>query len=272
MLKIGDFSKLTRISIRMLRHYDEIGLLKPDSVDNFTNYRYYSAAKLSAANRITALKDMGFSLAVISEIMSQYHDAEQLKKYLQIKLAEVKEQSGQIQYRLNLLETTILKLGKDDTIMKYDVTLKEMPKRYVASLRKIIPTYQDEGTLWNQMSEEIGCNLQMANPSYSLAVFHDEGYKENDVDVEIQIAVQGQYKNTENVIFKTVEPVKMASAVYKGSYDQITEVNEAVAAWVSDNGYDYNGPMFNIYHVSPGHDPNPENWVTEVCYPVKKAQ
>jgi len=154
--------------------------------------------------------------------------------------------------------------------MKYNVTLKEIPKRYVASLRKIIPSYQDERLLWEQMGKETACVGQMANPSYSLAVFHDEGYKESDVDVEIQIAVLGKYENTENVVFKTVEPIQVAAATYKGSYDQITEVNEAVAAWVSDNGYDYNGAMFCIYHVSPGHDPNPDNWVTEVCYPVKK--
>ena len=271
MLKIGDFSKLTRISIRMLRHYDEIGLLKPDSIDSFTNYRYYSAAKLTVANRITALKNMGFSLAVISEIMSQYLDADQLKNYLQVKLAEVKEQAEQTQDKLHLLETAIRRLGKDDTAMKYDVTLKKIPKRYVASLRKIIPTYQDERILWEQMSQETGCALRMANPSYSLAVFHDEGYKESDVDVEIQIAVQGQHKNTGNVIFKTVDTIEAATAVYKGSYDQINEINEAVAAWISNSGYDYNGPMFCIYHVSPGHDPNPDNWVTEICYPVKKA-
>jgi effector-binding domain-containing protein len=155
--------------------------------------------------------------------------------------------------------------------MEYDVTLKEIPQRYVASLRKTIPTYQDESILWNQMSQEAGCALQMSNPSYSLAVFHDEGYKESDVDVEIQISVQGRHDNTENVVFKTVEPIEVASAVYKGSYDQITAVNESVAAWALDNGYDFGGPMFCIYHVSPGHDPNPENWVTEICYPVKKA-
>jgi DNA-binding transcriptional MerR regulator len=271
MLKIGDFSKLTRISIRMLRHYDEIGLLKPDSIDTFTGYRYYSAAQLPVANRVTTLKNMGFSLAVISEIMSQYHDAGQVKRHLQIKLAEVKEQLEQTQYRLNSLEATIKRLGKDDTAMKYDVSYKEIPERYVASLRRIISTYQDESVLWNQMSREIGCKLQMANPSYSLAVFHDEGYKESDVDVEIQVAVQGKYENTENVVFKTVGPAQVAAAVYKGSYEKLTEVNEAVATWISDNGYDYSGPMFCIYHVSPGQDPNPDNWVTEVCYPVKKA-
>ena len=74
MIKIGDFSKLSRISIRMLRHYDEIGLLKPESVDDFTSYRYYSPAQLQTANRITMLKDMGFSLNSISEILNQYNN------------------------------------------------------------------------------------------------------------------------------------------------------------------------------------------------------
>jgi len=110
----------------------------------------------------------------------------------------------------------------------------------------------------------------MANPSYGLAIFHDEGYKESDVDVEIQIAITGTGNDTKNVRFITVPAVTVASAVVKGGYDQLTPVNEAIAAWVVDNNYDFNGAMFCIYHVSPGHDPNPENWVTEVCYPVKK--
>ena len=62
----------------------------------------------------------------------------------------------------------------------------------------------------------------------------------------------------------------MVSVTFNGGYEQIAAVSEAVANWVASNGYDFNGAMFNIYHVSPGHDPNPENWVTEVCYPVRK--
>ncbi|MCL1796079.1 MAG: MerR family transcriptional regulator [Clostridia bacterium] len=272
MIRIGDFSKLSRISIRMLRHYDDLGLLKPETVDGVTGYRYYSPAQLQNANRVTALKDMGFSLASIAEIMKQYHDPVALRAFLAVKSEEVKEQERDARNRLMLIETAMKRLRKDIHSMKYDVTQKTMPQRYVASLRKKIPTYQDEHTLWEQMGQEAGCALQTDNPCYSLAVFFDEGYKESDVDVEIQIAVQGRYEDTENVIFKTVGPIDIASAIYKGSYEQIYEVNEAVAAWVSDNGYDYNGPMFNIYHVSPGHDPNPENWVTEVCYPIKKRQ
>ena len=270
MIKIGDFSKLSRVSIRMLRHYDEIGLLKPETTDSFTGYRYYSPAQLPTANRITAFKDMGFSLASIAEIMKQYHDPEALGAFLAVKLEEVREEERETYTRITLIETAIQRLRKDEYSMKYDVTRKTMPRRTVASLRKVIPNYQDERSLWELMGKETGCTLQMANPCYSLAVFHDEGHRDSDVDVEIQIAVQEQAENTENVVFKTVEPIEIASAVYKGGYDQIGAVNEAVAAWVSDNGYDYNGPGFFIYHVSPGQDPNPENWVTEICYPIKQ--
>ena len=271
MLKIGDFSKLTHVSIRMLRHYDEIGLLIPDKIDDATNYRYYSAAKLTVANRISALKNMGFSLATISEIMSQYDDAGKLKAYLQVKLAEVCEQSNLIQTRINLLETTIQRLGKDITAMKFDVILKEIPQRYVASVRGIISDYNAEGELWATMMQETAhMNLSYTTPCYSTAIFYDEGYKESDVDVEIQMSVAGEYTDTANVAFKTVAPIQVASVTFKGSYGDIAEANESVANWITDSRYDFAGAMFNIYHVSPDQDPNPENWVTEVCYPVLK--
>ena len=82
MLKIGDFSKLSRISVRMLRHYDEIGLLRPVFVDQFTDYRYYAENQLPIVGRITALKDMGFRLAEISSLLALYDDKEALDAHL----------------------------------------------------------------------------------------------------------------------------------------------------------------------------------------------
>ena len=117
----------------------------------------------------------------------------------------------------------------------------------MAYLWKIISTYTDESTLWNQMGQETGYTLHMANPSNSLVIFHDEGYKESDVET-----VQRNHENTENVVLKTVEPIEIASAVYKGSYDQINEANEAVAALVSNNSYDYDDPMFLLYYARLG--------------------
>ena len=270
MIKIGDFSKLSRISVRMLRHYDEIGLLMPCHVDQFTAYRYYNAEQLSAVSRIQALKDMGFSLSAIKEILLTYDDSESLRNYLRIQHSQAKQDAEAAERRLQLLENVLNRIG-DDIFMNYTVTIKEIPQRHVASLRRVIPSYGDERILWEQMGSETGAQgMQMANPYFSLAVFHDEGYKDADVDVEIQVAVAGTYKDTENVRFLTVPAVNVASSIMKGSYDQLTSVNEAIASWVTGNNYSFEGAMFLIYHVSPGHDPNPENWVTEVCYPVRK--
>lgn len=58
MLKIGEFSKLSRVSIRMLHHYDEIGLLVPAQIDHFTGYRYYREEQLTTAGR-NAVADNG---------------------------------------------------------------------------------------------------------------------------------------------------------------------------------------------------------------------
>jgi len=273
MIRIGDFSKLSRISIRMLRHYNEIGLLMPSSIDDFTGYRYYSETQLPLANRISALKELGFSLATITEILKVYDNPESLMKFLILKYAEIKEQAESVNRQMLLLETTINRFGKDGNTMNYNVLKKEMPARYVASVRKIIPNYQSEGMLWEQlMKETAALNMRMTNPSNAIAIFHDEAYKENDVDVEIQISVEGKYVDTENITFKNVEPIQFVSVTFKGGYEQSPAVSEAIASWAKDNHdlYDFGGAMFNIYHVNPAMEKNPENWVTEACCPINK--
>lgn len=99
MLKIGDFSKLSRISIRMLRHYDEIGLLVPESTDHDTSYRYYSEEQLSTAGRIPALKDMGFSLSSIGKIMKSYDNPHSQAEFLSVKRTEVQTEAEEAKRR-----------------------------------------------------------------------------------------------------------------------------------------------------------------------------
>lgn len=271
MLKIGDFSKLSRISVRMLRHYDEIGLLVPASVDDFTGYRYYMEDQLTRAERIQVLKNMGFGLVVINEILGKYEDAAQIEHFLQIKRRELEQEAIATQKKLNLLDNAMKWLRKDGNLMEYHVTLKTLPKRYVASVRQIIPAFDQEAILWQILNEEVMAqNVVQDTPCCGLAIFHDKGFKEENVDVEIQISVKGRYQDTEHVRFKEVEPIQIASATYKGGYEQITGVNESVARWVCENGYEFDGASFCIYHVSPGHTQNPEEYVTEVCYPVRR--
>lgn len=271
MLKIGDFSKLSKISIRMLRYYDDLNLLKPDTVDPFTGYRYYSEQQLVRAGRIQALRQMGFGVAMVGQILEQYTDAPQLERFLCVQRQEMLEQKQTLLRRLQTIDSTIERLRKDGSIMGYEVNLKTVPERYVASVRMTLPTYQDEGELWRVLcAETAALHVQEANPPYVMVIYHDGEYRERDVDVEAQKAVIGAYADTEHVRFKAVPAVQFASAVFQGGYDQISAVNEAVAQWIADNGYELNGLSFNLYHVTPNDTANPDEYVTEVCYPVKR--
>lgn len=269
-IKIGEFSKLSRISIRMLRHYDEIGLLKPACIDPDSGYRYYGVDQLPAAGRITALKDMGFGLSDVGRLTAHHDDRELLERCLLLKRAELVEEQRHAERQLRLLDTTLERLRKDE-IMKYDVTLKTFPERYAATLRMNIPIYEMEGVLWSTLvSETAQLNLVPDEPCYCSVVYHDKEFKESNVDVEAQKTVRGSYPDTEHVRFRTLPKVTVASATCKGSYDQLNEVMASVAQWVQDNGYALNGPAFNIYHVSPHETNDPREFVTEVCFPVEK--
>ena len=211
MLKIGDFSKLSRVSIRMLRHYDEIGLLKPAETDPFTDYRYYSEAQLPTVCRITALRDMGFSLGEVRAILPIYHDRGQLDAYLA----------------------------------------------------------EQENVLMRRQEETDAMPLTPSDPCYCCVVFLDGEHKERDVLIEVQKAVTGSYPDTEHVRFRTLPPVTYAGCTFQGGYEQINDVVEALTAWIDANGYEYAGPMFDIYHVGPHETNDPAEFVTEVCYPVR---
>ena len=270
MLKIGEFSKLSRISIRMLRHYDEIGLLMPENTDPFTGYRYYSEAQLFTAGRINALKDMGFRLCDAAELLRCWEDRETMEQRLLTQRDTALLQAEEAARRLQLLDTALERLRKDQP-MKYDVTVKTIPERQVASVRQILPGYHLEGNLWSILLKETAqMHIQDGDPVLCSATFHDQEYMESDVDVEIQKTVRGSYPDTEHVKFRTMPQVQVASTVYRGSYDQINEATAAVVSWVNANGYHFDGPAFFIYHVSPHETQNPEEFVTELCYPVRK--
>ncbi|MBR3033485.1 MAG: MerR family transcriptional regulator [Clostridiales bacterium] len=267
MLKIGEFSKLSRVSIRMLRHYDDIGLLKPAEIDDFTGYRYYREDQLFTISRITALKDMGFSLADIVKILDSYDDKEKMEAFLSERQKELSKLSEETEYKLMLLETARKRLRKEQN-MNFDVTVKTIPERYAATVQMVIPNYAAEGMAWGMMAE-VGPSLVPADPCLAAAEFLDPEYKEENVEVRVWMTVKGTYSDTEHVKFQTLPEVKVASCIIRGSYDQMGEVTATAMSWISDNGYELNGPMFNIYHVGPVQTQDPNEYVTEVCFPVK---
>lgn len=267
MLKIGEFSKLSRVSIRMLRHYDDIGLLKPAEIDTFTGYRYYREEQLFSIGRITSLKDMGFSLADIIKILDSYDDKEKMDTFLSERQKELSKLSEETEYKLMLLDTARKRLRKEQQ-MNFDVTVKTIPERYSATVHMVVPHYEDEGLLWNTMMSECK-TLIPADPCLAAAEFLDGEYKDENVEIMVWMTVKGEYPDTEHVKFKTLPAVQVASCIMKGSYEQMNDANATVVSWIKANGYKMNGPMFNIYHVGPAQSKNPDEYVTEVCFPIE---
>lgn len=265
MLKIGDFSRLSRVSIRMLRYYDETGLIKPVKVDDFTGYRYYSEEQLLTMGKIISLKNMGFGVNAIAEIMKS-NDPKEVEQIFTVQKAQLLEDANTIRNRIRFLDAAIERLRKDE-IMKYDCVVKQIPERYVASVRQVIPKYEDEGRLWHILFSETA-KLGMVPCGPAMAKLHDKEFKENNVEVEVQIEVKGEYENTANVKFVTEPEITVASITFKGSYDQFSNVYASLASWVSENGYGFSGPMIDIYHVSPNETRNPDEFITEICCPI----
>ena len=270
MLKIGLFSKLSRVSIRMLRYYDEIGLLRPAFIDPDSDYRYYREDQLQTIGFITALRDMGFSLADVGRMAELSHNAAALAPFFEKRRRELAAEAEKAARQLLLLDAAEHRLGKED-IMQYNVTIKTIPERYAACIHTVIPRYQDEGLVWKTLCEETDpMHLVPDEPCYTAVTFLDGEFKERDVELEAWKTVKGSYPDTAHVKFKTLPAVTVASCIYRGPYDGIGEAYAAMAVWIEANGYEYDGPMFNLYHVSPHETKDPQEFVTEICYPVRK--
>ena len=108
------------------------------------------------------------------------------------------------------------------------------------------------------------------DPCLCAVTYLDGEYKEENVEMMAWKTVKGSYPDTEHVKFRTLPEVTVASCFYRGSYTRITEAYAAVIEWMEAGGYEPADAMFNIYHVSPHETQDPDAFVTEICYPVKK--
>src|SRR5512135_3550362 len=139
MIRIGDFSKLSRVSVKTLRFYDEMDLLKPIEVDRFTGYRYYEFDQLPRLYRILALKDLGFSLEEIGRLLEGNLPTEQMRGMLKLRQAEIRQRVEQEAERLERVECWLRQIEQEDCMSKYDVVIKRVEPIKVASVRGVIP-------------------------------------------------------------------------------------------------------------------------------------
>ncbi len=270
MLKIGDFAKLTRLSVQTLRYYDDLGLLKPVEVDRYTGYRYYACDQLPRLNRILALKDLGLSLEQVGRLLAEDLPAAELRGMLRLKRAELHEHVQDEQAKLERVEARLRQIEQENSMPNYDIVLKGVDPILVASARGIIPAYPEQGHLWNQLETYLD-QQKATRAGACFTVYHSD---EPEIDAEVCEPLSTVVPESSQVKVHALPKVELvASVVHHGPFTTIGEAYQAIAKWIETNGYRCIGAVREIYlqpPQQPGSQIDPAT-VTEIQFPVGRA-
>ena len=271
MFRIGEFSKLTQVSVRMLRYYDEAGLLKPAEVDRWTGHRLYSVEHIPRLDRIRYLRDSGFLISEIALALEM--DDHALLVSLNKKCLEIEQAIQKEQERLLKIAVAKEEIQGSKSELHYHISMKSIPACQVLSLRRTVPTYYSEGDLWKELSafaekEEIEIS------SDTFTIYHDTEYREQDVDMELCAPVKKAGENREPFCFRMTEAVPaMASTMVYGEFSNIKKAYLAFAKWLQKNSnYQMSAPVRQIVHRGPWNENAPAKYLTELQIPVEPLQ
>jgi DNA-binding transcriptional MerR regulator len=269
-LKIGEFSRLCRVTVRTLRHYEEIGLLVPEIVDQFTGYRYYSIEQLQKMQSILQFKGMGFSLEEIREL---YEDDTHVPGIdaLEEKIRVCENELRLLRARktqLQAMVTTQKKLKKMEKI-----TIESLPAIIVATHRTTIHTFEDLGPLCYKVigpeMARLGC--ECPEPGYCYTIEHG-GYKPSDIDIEYCEKVMAKGKDSDIIKFKDIPevPTAVCMKVY-GPYERLYQNYIDLFAWMEKEGWKVVGSPRASYVDGIWNQEDPEKWLTIIQVPAEKA-
>src|SRR5260370_31203116 len=186
MLKIGDFSRLSLVSVKASRYYDELGLLRPARVDEFTGYRYYSASQLTRLNRILVLKDLGLSLQQIALLLDKELIPDQIRAMLRLKQVELHQQLEEGQARLARIEAWLQGVGQETSMPAYGVVLKHVAPLQVVQVRGVAPSMEQIGpTLGPLFGPLVGYITHHGAPPIGpgITLYYATEYCERDIHV-----------------------------------------------------------------------------------------
>ncbi|MBN1451434.1 MAG: MerR family transcriptional regulator [Anaerolineales bacterium] len=268
-LKIGNFARVGQVTIQTLRHYDDLGLLKPSQVDTLSGYRYYVLDQLPRLHRILALKDLGFSLEQIAHLLEDDLPPAELRGMLRLKHSELRQQVDEGLDRLERLEARLSLIEQEARQPNYEVVIKPVEPLQVASVRGVIPSYWDEGPLWGELFQQLRqANINASGPYLSL--YHSG---EPEIDVEACAPLPLGVTEIQGLPVRTLPAVSnMASTLHQGSFSGLAGAYAALLKWIDINGYRVTGPDRAIYLRLPeaGQSRQDPNAITEMQVPVSK--
>lgn len=272
MLSIGDFARHGRVSVRMLRHYDAIGLLRPDRVDPGSGYRYYTAGQLARLNRIVALKDLGFTLEQVGRMLDDAVGTAELRGMLSLRHAELEQRIAGDRARLVQVETRLRIIEKEGAMPAHDVVIKSIPAVRVAELTGIAADFEPTsiGPVIGPLYDDLVCRLQRAGVNIvgpAIAYYEERAAGDGSVIVHAAMPVAADPAAGQDFTIVDLPAVAQAATlVHRGNMDDVLEPWQALLRWIDSNGY---RPTGSTREVTLEYSEDRDKFVTELQEPIE---
>ncbi|MEO1060582.1 MAG: helix-turn-helix domain-containing protein [Actinomycetota bacterium] len=267
MFQIGEFSHLAQLSVRMLRHYDEIGLLPPACVDPTTGYRYYEADQLAEVHRIVAMKELGLNLDQIRQLLREGTTPADLRAMLRVEQLRAEQARADAERRLRELAGRLAELGDDEPV-GIDVVERSIPAQPALLHRTVVTDFAAAEHLVDAVA---ATRHLVPEPGPLVVVGHGPSFDTVDVDLEIGFPSPGD------------EPVPLASGhrllepSTLPAVDRVVSVvavdtlesghqraHHAIGRWLERHGCRLSGPGRELIHgLGPEGPPT-----VEIQYPI----
>jgi DNA-binding transcriptional MerR regulator len=269
LMPIGRFSRVTRLSIKALRHYDETGLLAPAWVDPSSGYRYYTYAQVTSAEVIRVLRSLDMPLDEIREVMAA-GDREVVGALLDRHRARLQ---GEVDRRTRMLTFLLRLIDQEGSPMPYDVTVKEVPAQHAAMLRQrtgAATISQDVSRGYAAIAAAVGqAGIAIAGPPYLVMTELVDDEMPGAIELGFPIVAPLPAAAGQGAVVGVELPGGLvASTVHHGPYDEEGPAYRAVEAWVQEHGHVPAGPPREVYLTSPAEVADPSQYVTEIQFPI----
>ena len=277
MFRIGEFSQIARVSGRLLRYYDSIGLLRPQHIDAQTGYRYYSAGQLQQLNRILALKELGLSLDQVARMLDERVSAAEIRGMLTLKKAELEQSLAEEAARLRHIESRLVQIEQQGSLGDYDVVLKSASAAPLLSTRAIYPKFDDAIAALREIAQAVRAQVAAAARENIVVIAHSD-FDDEDLDLEIGVTLNRQINKpvrlpsrSELALTELPASGTLATIVRTGPLYQSHLAFGKLGLWMEANSYQIAGPCREVFLDMPFQSLGQGDPAVEIQFPVTKA-
>jgi DNA-binding transcriptional MerR regulator len=279
LLKIGEFSRLSQVTVKTLHHYDDIGLLKPSQIDRFTSYRYYTLDQLPRIHNIMALKELGLSLEEITHLLKEDLPPDQIRGMYRLKLAEAQQRVREEQARMAQIEFRLRQIELEGILQTLDIVIKRIEPFFALTMRRTDLTREIRLVVGKTIEREDKAGNIQWNGASPMEILYEDEFHGDYSEAEFIVPVDASHTPTVSLgevgtlTLREIPAIESAATfMHEGDYDTLPEKYLSLQRWAVENGYKLSGVWRFVYHRGPLHHVDPSEYLTELQHPLEPTE